>query len=283
MEVVRAKTAGFCMGVILALQKLDDLVENGTRIGGIFTLGQIIHNPQVIEAYALKGVLTAETSEEIPEGATVVIRAHGVPRNVEDQLVKRGVSVIDATCPKVKKAQLLIGDQTRAGRTLLLYGEERHPEVKGLLSYSEAEAHLFETKEKLDEIPLLPGKPYCLAAQTTQDREVFEAVAGDLVDRRKLDVAVLRTICEATKQRQEEAVRIARKVEFMVVIGGFDSGNTRRLTQVVAAQNTHCLHVETARDLPLEDLKRIHKIGLTAGASTPKDLIDEIHRVLQSR
>lgn len=281
-EVVRAETAGFCMGVILALQKLDSLIESGAEQGTIYTLGPIIHNPQVLEEYSARGVTTAEGPGDIPSGATAVIRAHGVPKEVEKNLRERGVHLIDATCPKVKKAQVLIERQTSEGRMLLLYGEESHPEVKGLLSYAASGAFLFDTKEKLNEFPFKKEEKYCLAAQTTQDRETFDEIAADLLARQDRDVTILQTICDATRQRQEEAVEIACEVDFMVVAGGFNSGNTRRLAQVVAAQNTPCVHVERAAELPLEKLKSHGKVGLTAGASTPERIIDEIHRILET-
>lgn len=282
MEVVRAHTAGFCMGVVLALQKLDRLLIRRERGGPIVTLGPIIHNPQVLDEYAGKGVRIAETPEEIPPGSTVVIRAHGIPRPVKEELAHRRVRIVDATCPKVKKAQRLIARQSREGRTLLLYGEESHPEVKGLLSYAEAGAFLFDSPEKLAEIPILPHGRYCLAAQTTQDRQTFDAMAGTLKARDGSDLTVLQTICDATKHRQEEAVRIAREVDFMIVVGGLNSGNTRRLAQVVAAQDTPVLHVETVREIPLEALKGYARIGLTAGASTPRGAIDDVDRLLRS-
>ena len=266
------------MGVILALQRLDALIESADHI---FTLGPIIHNPQVVEEYARKGVLTADEPRNIPAGATAVIRAHGVPKSVKGVLRQQGIPVTDATCPKVKRAQQLIEEQAKSGRMLLLYGEPSHPEVKGLLSYAEAGAFVFDSRETLEQFRLLPGKPYCLAAQTTQDREIFESIAGSLATRAEYDVTVLQTICDATKQRQEEAVRIAREVDFMVVVGGFNSGNTRRLVQVVAAEGTPVLHVETAHELPLEMLKGFSRIGLTAGASTPQKVIDEVQHLLE--
>ena len=189
--------------------------------------------------------------------------------------------IVDATCPKVKNAQLLIATEAGEGRTLLLFGEEAHAEVKGLLSYAEAGAFVFDSKAKLDACPLDKGKRYCLAAQTTQNRDSFDAIAAKL-ESGAYDVKVLHTICDATRQRQDETVRIAREVDFMVVVGGFDSGNTRRLVQVAAGHQKPCLHVDCAGDLPLEALGRFPKIGLTAGASTPKSLIDEIHRLLES-
>ena len=280
-EVVRAETAGFCMGVILALQMLDSLIREKSDPGTICTLGPIIHNPQVLDEYARKGVVTAESPHDIPAGATAVIRAHGVPKRVKEKLQEGGIPVIDATCPKVKKAQLLIEKQAREGRMLLLYGEESHPEVKGLLSYAEAGAFVFDSREKLEEFSLAPGKAYCLAAQTTQDRKIFEHISAKLTRRSDLDVAVLETICDATRHRQEEAVRIARDVDFMVVVGGFNSGNTRRLVQVIAAGNTPVFHVENPVELPLQKMKKFARIGLTAGASTPKRVIDQIQSILE--
>jgi 4-hydroxy-3-methylbut-2-enyl diphosphate reductase len=280
MEVIRAATAGFCMGVVLALQKLDELVENCPGRGSIFTLGPIIHNPQVMAEYADRGVNIADSPKDIPPGTTAVIRAHGVPLGVKEDLRQRGVHVVDATCPKVKKAQLLIEKEALQGRMLILYGEKSHPEVKGLLSYAQAGAFLFDSKEKLDQFILSPRKTYCLAAQTTQDRETFDLIVRELAKHKDCDLKVLQTICDATRQRQEEAVRIAREMDFMVVVGGFNSGNIRRLVQVVAARHIPVLHVETVRDLPLGAMQNYSRIGLTAGASTPKGAIDEIHSTL---
>jgi 4-hydroxy-3-methylbut-2-enyl diphosphate reductase len=282
MEIVRATTAGFCMGVVMALQKLEALVKEASGETRIFTLGPIIHNPQVLDEYARKGVSRTESPDDVPPGATAVIRAHGVPRFVEEGLRARGVDVVDATCPKVKKAQLLIGEEAGAGRFVLLYGEESHPEVKGLLSYARSGSFVFDSKEKLDSFPLLPGGRYCLAAQTTQDRDEFGAIASSLAGRDDLDIKILNTICDATKRRQEETVRIAMNVDFMIVIGGLDSGNTRRLAQVVSAQRKPCLHVESPGDIPMDRVRQFPKVGLTAGASTPKKLIDEVHLLLKT-
>ncbi len=281
MEIIQAQKAGFCMGVDLALRKLDSLIENESEQGPIFILGSIIHNPQVVRAYAEKGVITVESPEEIPAGSRVVIRAHGIVKAVKEDLIRRGVAVTDATCPKVREACRLIEKHAQDGRMLLLYGEATHPEVKGLLSYAEAGAFVFDSGEKCLQKELEPGRKYCLAAQTTQDKEIFASISDGLQARDNLDLTVLHTICNATRQRQEEALRLAKEVDFVIVAGGYDSSNTRRLVQVVEAQGTGALHVETADELPLDDLKKYARIGLTAGASTPRSIIDEIHRVLE--
>ena len=281
MKVIRAETAGFCMGVQLALNKLDSLIENAGKTP-LCTLGPIIHNPQVLQDYAAKGVTTADDDETISDDAAVVIRAHGVPRRIEEGLRQRGVRIVDATCPKVKKAQVLIGRRAQEGRHLLLFGEESHPEVKGLLSYADNGAFVFDDPAQLEDFPFRPDEKYCLASQTTQDRNAFEKLAAELEAREDLDVSVLNTVCDATRLRQQEVHRIAREVDFMVVAGGYNSGNTRRLAKVAEDHGIPGLHVETAADLPLERLRDYERIGLTAGASTPKQIIDEIEALLRT-
>lgn len=271
------------MGVSLALRKLDEMIEQqGSARGNIYILGSIIHNPQVVEEYAAKGVIIAQSPEEIPPGAIVVIRAHGIPKQVQTLLAQGGIQVVDATCPKVKDACLLIEQHTATGRTLLLYGEQTHPEVKCLLSYATAGSLVFDSLEQCRAQTLNQSRKYCLAAQTTQDRGVFDRISVDLSARRDIDLVVLHTICDATKNRQGEAIRIAEQVDFMIVAGGYESSNTRRLAQVIESHGTKTLHVETAAELPLDELRSYQRIGLTAGASTPKKIVDEIQSLLES-
>lgn len=281
MKVVLAETAGFCMGVDLALRRLDKLVK-AAETRPLYILGPIIHNPQVLKRYAEQGVITATKPEEIPGGACVVIRAHGITREVEASLRQRDVVIKDATCPRVKKAQLLIARHTKDGSELLLYGEADHPEVRGLVSYAENGYFLFDSPEELEAYPLSKDKTYVLAAQTTQDRVMFEQIAKRLSENKDVTVTVLQTICDATKLRQKEASVLAGQVDYMVVVGGFNSGNTRRLAQVALESGTPCQHVETVNDLDLEVLKGYERVGVTAGASTPRRLIDEVITALES-
>jgi 4-hydroxy-3-methylbut-2-enyl diphosphate reductase len=282
MEFVRAKSAGFCMGVSLALNKLDDIIEQKNIPGDIYILGSIIHNPQVVAEYAQKGIISADVPEEIPAGSIVVIRAHGITKQVQQALSERGILVVDATCPKVKDACLLIEENTSKGRVLLLFGEESHPEVKCLLSYATGDTVVFDTLEECQKCDLDPARKYCLAAQTTQDKHVFDAISRELSKRKGLDLRVINTICDATMMRQGEATKIADKSDFVIVAGGYNSSNTKRLAQVIEASGTSAIHIETAAELPLDDLQKFRKIGLTAGASTPKKIVDEIQQVLES-
>lgn len=275
MEIIRARTAGFCMGVSLALQKLDAALRKSGEESGIriCTLGPIIHNPQVLAAYEARGVVCA--TEETPLGSSdmVLIRAHGVTREAEARLHAAGARVVDATCPKVKKAQLAIARATADGAPLLLFGEADHPEVRGLVSYAGGVAHVFGGPAELASLSLDASLPHVLASQTTQDRKTFETIRADLCQRLpKLEV--LSTICDATRQRQEEARQIASQVDVMVVVGGKQSGNTRRLADVAALGGIPTWHVECVDELDAENFQQKCRAGLTAGASTPKSLID---------
>lgn len=280
MRVILAETAGFCMGVSLALKRLDAVLE-GAAGAPICTLGPIIHNPQVLEMYEQRGVQRINGPGEAQPGSTVIIRAHGVPVGVERLLKERGVDIVDATCPKVKKAQLLIERQAQRGRTLLLYGEENHPEVQGLLSYASTEALVFDSPQAL-EGRLERDREYVLAAQTTQDKEVFRQIKEYVQARTSRPLPVLETICNATRVRQEEAIAIARRVDHMVVVGGYESGNTRRLAKVAAEQGVPCTHVETAAELRGADFKDCTTVGLTAGASTHDKTIEEVRALLEA-
>ena len=280
MELIIAETAGFCMGVDMALHKLDNAVENPPRCGKIFTLGPIIHNPQVLERYKQLGVGQTDGSIPLDASDVVVIRAHGITRQLQENFERQGVTLIDATCPKVKKAQILIQRQAEQGKHLLLFGERDHPEVKGLISYA-PEHTVFESLEELREKTLGREVTYFLAAQTTQDRESFSAIRDYLLDEIDSDMTILDTICTATKDRQEEVRNLSKKVQAMVVVGGKNSGNTRRLAQIAQEAGIFTIHVETAAELPLNQLKIFERIGLTAGASTPSWIIEEVATALK--
>ena len=259
------------MGVSLALKKLDTALAHGT-CRRIYTLGPLIHNPQVLSLYAEQGVVCADETQHFSVNDCVVIRAHGIPRSLEESLRSSGVRVIDATCPKVKKAQLAIARATREGASLLLFGEADHPEVRGLISYAAGRACVLGTSAfSAPEIPTDLG--LVLASQTTQDRAAFLELEARV---RAYDpnVRVLETICDATKERQEEVRAIAGQVDIMVVVGGRQSGNTRRLADVSAACGIETVLVETASELRAENFAKKRCVGLTAGASTPNSVID---------
>ena len=211
----------------------------------------------------------------------MVIRAHGIPRELEEAVRSRGAVVVDATCPKVKKAQLAIARATKNGATLLLFGEAAHPEVRGLVSYASGEAHVFGDEASLAALHPDPALPYVLASQTTQHRGAFEHIEAELRERLP-HLEVLSTICDATRERQDEARRIAAQVDAMVVVGGRNSGNTRRLAELAAESGIPAWHVESAAELLRKNFHEKQTVGLTAGASTPKRLIDEAQAWLEA-
>lgn len=280
MEIVRAHTAGFCMGVSLALRKLDKALAAHQGDGRLIMLGPIIHNPQVLADYARRGVLCADSPEGIRAGDTALIRAHGIPRDVEARLRALGADVLDATCPRVKEAQLAIAQATQSGRSLYLFGEAEHPEVRGLVSYANGPCHVFASLRELEaNRPFTGRREVVLAAQTTQEREEFEAIRKRLAEAH--DLTVLDTICDATRRRQQEAQAISRHVGAMIVVGGKSSGNTRRLADVARGCGIPVRHIEIPEELAPEDFRDCGKIGLTAGASTPKSIIDAVERKLR--
>ena len=290
MDIILAKTAGFCMGVSLALKKLDDELKKNHQDhahakscgGRIVTLGSIIHNPQVIAKYAEQGVVTITDLADILPGDRVLIRAHGIPRDKETLLNELDVEVIDATCPKVKRAQLGIASMHLDGQTLLLFGEADHPEVRGLLSYAGPYSKVFGCAEEFDSLRLNPATTYFLAAQTTQDIDQYKKITDFAQKKLGYKPVALNTVCSATRKRMQETIELARNVDTVVVVGGYESGNTRRLAEAVKAEGKKVLHIETPDQLDPNFLSTSKRVGLTAGASTPKFLIDATQNALHS-
>ncbi len=282
MEIILAKTAGFCMGVSLALKKLDDELKKSDVSGRIVTLGSIIHNPQVIAKYTEQGVVTISNIADILPGDRVLIRAHGIPRQKEELLKELDIKVIDATCPKVKRAQLGIASMNMDGQTLLLFGEADHPEVRGLLSYAGEDSKVFSSNEEFDQLELDPAVTYFLAAQTTQDMDQYKKITAFAQKKLGYKPVALNTVCSATRKRMQETIELARNVDTVIVVGGHESGNTRRLAEAVKAEGKKVLHIETPEQLDPKFLSQSKRIGLTAGASTPKFLIDATQEALHS-
>lgn len=279
MKVIRAKKAGFCMGVDRAVRILEATRQKNA--GPIYTLGPIIHNPQVLQYYAEKGVQPAGDLTSLPAGASLVIRAHGIPRDLERQLDEQGFGLVDATCHKVKKAQMLIASRAALGERILIFGDQAHPEVRGLYSYAGPGTVIFKTLPELEGYDLSGGEKYCLAAQTTQDRQAFNQIVAYLKEQvGPAGLTVLDTICATTRVRQEEVRAMAEQVEAMVVVGGRNSGNTKRLVIIAREKGLPCFHVETELELPLDELKQYERLGLSAGASTPRQIIDRVEQAL---
>lgn len=286
MRVIKAKSAGFCMGVSLAVRKLDEAVAAKAKGSSLYTIGPIIHNPALVREYEEKGARCLNDYRDAEAGSTVIIRAHGLPRQVEAELKERGLDIIDATCPKVKAAQMAIQETHDSGQgIMLLFGEKDHPEVRGLLSYAldgdgSCGALVFSGLEELENMDISPDKKYFAAAQTTQDKEVFSRAIEWIEKKLGHKIVVLDTICHATRKRQDDVIDLAEKVKSMIIVGGMNSGNTRRLAEIARGKNIFTVHCEGPDELPLDKIKELQPVGLSAGASTPDSQIHAIETIL---
>ena len=273
MKVEVAKTAGFCFGVDRAVNTVYHLLEEGRQAA---TLGPIIHNPQVIADLESRGVRIVETPEETPPGYTLVIRSHGVPREVEENIRALSLPYVDATCPFVKKIHQLAAASGEEGKVFLLAGDKDHPEVRGILGHCKGENFVIKNAEELVELlknhPELAEKPLAFAAQTTFHSGEWEKCLETL---KKLctNAAVFATICNATARRQKEAKTLAQRCDRMIVVGGKDSSNTAKLRDICAGYCETYL-IERADELPVFSAGL--SVGITAGASTPASIIKEV-------
>ncbi|TYP59867.1 bifunctional 4-hydroxy-3-methylbut-2-enyl diphosphate reductase/30S ribosomal protein S1 [Thermosediminibacter litoriperuensis] len=268
MQIIVAEHAGFCFGVKNAVRLLEDLIKKG---GKTYTLGPIVHNQQVVKKMENLGVKAVDV-DDISEG-NLVIRTHGVPPDVIERARARGLNVIDATCPFVKKVQKLAQDLSSKGYTVVIIGDPNHPEVKGIKGWCPGEAVVIENEE--DARAFFTDKRVGVVVQTTQTEENVKRIMDILKE--KLDLAVFHnTRCNATQQRQEAAKKVAELVNVMLVVGGKNSSNTKKLVQVCQNVGARVYHIETAEEIKQEWFQEVEKVGITAGASTPDWIIKEV-------
>ena len=275
MEVILAEHLGFCYGVKRAIEIAR---QNASTDGTSSTLGPIIHNPQMVERLKNEGVGTIGSLDEMADGL-VIIRSHGVGPKVYEEAEFRGLELVDATCPHVKKAQLSAKLLSEEGYTVVIVGEKNHPEVKSIFEWTEQNAYIIETEAEVDALPSI-GK-LGIVSQTTFSGEKFRSIVSCLLEKSR-EIKILRTICTATDLRQASALELAKNVDVMIVVGGKNSANTSRLAKLCA---TKCktYHIETVAELQDEWLDHVNKIGITAGASTPDWIIKEVYKQCQNR
>jgi len=270
MRVRLAKTAGFCMGVRRAMDIVLDAISGKDNI---YTYGPLVHNLQAIEMLESRGVKIINVLNETLSG-TVVIRAHGITPQEQARMKEMDLKVLDATCPKVTKVQSIIKRQTKEGYHIIIIGDREHPEVVGLLGFSQNRGMVVSSVEEVDELPK-DMERVSLVAQTTQDISEFKKISAK-VQERFTEVRVFNTICDSTSKKQREVTHLAKKVDGIVVIGGRNSGNTQRLVKISESTGVPTLHVETENELKLEELANWNIIGVTAGASTPNWMINRV-------
>ena len=268
MKIVFAKEYGFCYGVKRAVELAE---RASTLAGDTYTLGNLIHNPRVVADLAAKGVANVDDIREAPNGANVIIRSHGTSASVYDIAASKGCNVVDATCPNVRKAQKTASEFQQAGKKILIIGDALHPEVQSIASWA-VEPIVFEDIEVVQTLPL--DQEYGILCQTTLEQNKFKDIVK-AIQERGLNYEVKPTICLATKRRQDAAVALAHEVDAMLVIGGFKSANTGHLYELVK-DICPSWYIEGPEGLTAEMLTGVNTLGITAGASTPEWLIQEV-------
>lgn len=270
-----AENLGFCYGVKRAIQLAEDSVSPDACS---YTLGSIIHNPQMVARLAEEGIGKIESLDEIQSG-TVIVRSHGVGPHVYAKIEEKGLGLVDATCPHVRKAQSAAKQLADDGYQVVIVGDKNHPEVRSILEWAGEGAVAVNTEEEADALPRY-GR-LGIVSQTTFSGAKFRKIVSKMLDRSS-DIRILRTICTATDQRQAAAVKLAGQVDMMIVVGGRNSANTTKLAQL-CQEKCKTYHIETADEVCDEWFATIKKIGITAGASTPDWIIKEVYEKCQKK
>jgi 4-hydroxy-3-methylbut-2-enyl diphosphate reductase len=269
MKVILAKQAGFCFGVKRATQLA---FEAAGKDQNTYTLGPIIHSPQVVGKLEELGIRALDSLEGLDSG-TIIIRSHGVEMEAISEAQQKNLDIVDATCPFVKKAQDHVKSLSEAGYGVVVVGDAEHPEVQGIVSYGGEKVYVVASGEEARTLPKM--KKIGVVAQTTQSFEKLKNVVCECLQRSG-EIRVYNTICDATAVRQEEAKKLASQVDCMLVVGGFNSANTHRLLEVCAELQPRTHQIETAAEIDPSWFEGVERVGVTAGASTPKWIIDEV-------
>ncbi len=290
MEVRLAKSAGFCFGVKRAVDKVYEQIEMGKTI---YTYGPIIHNEEVVKDLEEKGVQVIPDKDELQrlvekwqqspgdeKGGAVIIRSHGVSKEIHDMIENSTLECIDATCPFVKRIHKIVQKESMTGKHIVIVGSPIHPEVEGIVGWCEGTYTVLETEEEAANFEISGEKEICLVSQTTFNYNKFQHIVA-IFQKKGYNVIVVNTICNATEERQTEAREIAQQADIMIVIGGKHSSNTRKLYEICSSECANTYFIQTLDDLHLELPKAAFLVGITAGASTPNKLIEEVQNYVR--
>lgn len=279
MEIVRAHSMGFCFGVRDAIAIVRDLGQSGEPV---YTLGAIVHNPQIAEELENINVHVIDTLEDAPPGAFIAITAHGAPPGLAEEAQNRGFKVIDTTCPLVTRIQKTARDLTEQRYTVFVYGDPTHKEVKGIVGWTDGRARVISSLDDL--AGWEPTRRVALISQSTSNVRSFIALAQSLVGAlvpRGVEIRVLNTICKPTKDRQRAVRELAREVDVVVAIGGQASANTRKLVVAAREEGTDAYQVERPEEVQESWIRGRARVGVTAGASTPDSVIEAVESRLR--
>ena len=288
MELTVARTAGFCFGVQRAVDTVYEQIEEAKKSGErVYTYGPIIHNEHVVREFAAGGVQVVDTPEELAalQEGTVIIRSHGAPESIYRLCEEKGLRVVDATCPFVKRIHRTVQEQNALGRRVLIIGDPAHPEVEGIRGWGRPDTVVLQNMDELPSLNLVPeadGTPLAVVAQTTFNHRKFKEMIAE-IKALGYDLLCFNTICNATQERQEEAAKLASDSDAMVIIGSSHSSNTRKLYEISKERCDSTFFVDSAEELAEKKFPPAKKIGITAGASTPKHIIEEVQNYVRSQ
>ena len=276
MEVILAEHAGFCFGVERAVEQVYEQAATGKPI---YTYGPIIHNEEVVRDLSRKGVRVIEKEEELSQirEGTIVIRSHGVARKVCEQIKEQGLECVDATCPFVKRIHTIVEKESEAGKKIVIIGNAGHPEVEGIKGWAKTDTVVIGTLEEAKNFTCNPEEELCIVSQTTFNYNKFQELV-EIIEKKGYDIIVLNTICNATEVRQTEARTIACQSEAMIVIGDKHSSNTQKLFEICESACANTYYIQTSNDMDYHKLRSINNVGITAGASTPNNIIEEVSK-----
>lgn len=277
-KVITAKTAGFCFGVKRAVDKAFELSESG---GEIYTFGPVIHNDEVVGKLKEKGVKVLSTEEELAavKSGTVILRSHGVSRHIIELLESNGIDYVDVTCPFVKRIHDIV-DKESLTRQIIIVGNPDHPEVQGIMGWCRSETHVIRDVADAADFKGEEGVSYCLVSQTTFNYKKFEEIV-EILNEKLYNTLIVNTICNATEKHQAEAREIASMVDTMIVIGDVKSSNSRKLFEICREQCDQTYFIQTLKDLRLPGGTSVGSVGITAGASTPNNIIEEVQNYVR--
>ena len=281
MEVIKAKSAGFCFGVKKAMETVYQQIEENAN-KPIYTFGPLIHNEEVVKELKSKGVEVVDSVEELKalKDGIVIIRSHGVSKDIYKIMEDNGITCVDATCPFVKRIHKIVDKESALGKKIIVIGNDGHPEVEGIKGWSNTPAVVIEKEEEALEFSCKLHEKICIVSQTTFNYNKFQELV-EIFQKKGYDISVVNTICNATEERQTEARTIAAEADVMIVIGGTHSSNTRKLYEICKNECEDTHFIQTLDDLNLELPKSVRLVGITAGASTPNNIIEEVQNYVR--
>ena len=281
-SVKLAKSAGFCFGVKRAV---DMVYKEAEKKDVIYTYGPIIHNDEVVNDLASKGVKVINDITELDSikiGSTIIIRSHGISENIYEHMKENELNIVDATCPFVKKIHRIVNEHSKAGDNIIIIGNKSHPEVEGIRGWCSGDVFVIENEEEAHNVVVNNSKKTCIVAQTTFNYKKFEELV-EIIEKKVYDIVAVNTICNATEERQSEARTLASESDAMIVIGGRHSSNTQKLYQICKNECNFTSFIQKLDDLQLDELASVRSVGITAGASTPNNIIEEVWQACQKK